>query len=291
MIKSMTGFGKAHCRTEPGELVIEIRALNGKNLDISLKIPQMFKDKEQEIRSLMSEKLVRGKNELFMSLENNTNTAQYVLNKDLLKKYYEELSRFSSEVGAPADTELIPAILRLPEVMQQDSRKPDEAEWTILLNAIREALDHVDAYRITEGAGLERDLKQRTGNIGELLESITPLEDARTLAIKQKLRKAAENLKEDQAFDPNRFEQEMIYYLEKLDITEEKVRLKQHLGYFSETIDSQISSGKKLGFIAQEIGREINTIGSKANDAGIQRIVVEMKDELEKIKEQLMNIL
>ncbi|MDR4987700.1 MAG: YicC/YloC family endoribonuclease [Bacteroidales bacterium] len=291
MIKSMTGYGKAACRLGTQDFTVEVRSLNGKNLDINIKIPPLFKDKEQEIRSLMAEKLVRGKNELFITMESQAGAAQYVLNKELIRKYYQELSSFSKEVGAPLTGELLPAILKFPEVLQQDNRRPDDSEWLVLLAAIEEALERVDAFRMAEGASLKQDLDLRINNIGGLLESIAPLEGERTEALRQKLQKAAGNLKNEQAFDSNRFEQEMMYYFEKLDITEEKVRLAQHLEYFKETTEAASSSGKKLGFIAQEIGREINTLGSKANDAGIQKIVVEMKDELEKIKEQLLNIL
>ncbi len=291
MIKSMTGFGKANCQLPDKTINIEVRALNGKNLDIGLKVPQIYKEKEQEIRSLLSGSLSRGKIELYINIDNHNASAAYTLNKPLLEKYYRELSDFAREVGAPESNDLIPAILRLPEVFQQDDRTPDEAEWTAFLEALQQAIHQTDTYRISEGAHLEKDLQERIAVIGGLLSEIEPLEAQRTTAMRDKLHKALETLNEKNNYDPNRFEQELIYYLEKLDITEEKVRLNKHLDYFSDTLAADISSGKKLGFITQEIGREINTIGSKANDAGIQRIVVQMKDELEKIKEQLMNIL
>ncbi len=291
MIKSMTGFGKASCQLPDKTINIEVRALNGKNLDIGLKVPQIYKEKEQEVRSLLSGSLSRGKIELYINIDSHNASAAYGLNKPLLEKYYHELSDFAREVGAPESTDLIPAILRLPEVFQQEDRTPDEAEWTALLEALQQAIQQADAYRISEGAHLENDLQERIAVIGGLLSEIEPLEAQRTSAMRDKLHKALETLNEKNNYDPNRFEQELIYYLEKLDITEEKVRLNKHLEYFSDTLSADISSGKKLGFITQEIGREINTIGSKANDASIQRIVVQMKDELEKIKEQLMNIL
>ncbi len=291
MIKSMTGFGKASCQLPDKTINIEVRALNGKNLDIGLKVPQIYKEKEQEVRSLLSGSLSRGKVELYISIDNHNASAAYTLNKPLLEKYYRELIDFAREVDALESNDLIPAILRLPEVFQQEDRSPDEAEWTTLLEALQQALEQTDAYRISEGAHLEKDLQERIAVIGRMLSEIEPLEAQRTSAMRDKLHKALETLNEKNNYDPNRFEQELIYYLEKLDITEEKVRLNKHLEYFSDTLAADISSGKKLGFITQEIGREINTIGSKANDAGIQRIVVQMKDELEKIKEQLMNIL
>lgn len=291
MIKSMTGYGKAHCRLNSKEVSIEVRSLNGKNLDINLKIPPTYKDKDQIIRSLLAGELQRGKIELLINVDNLGADVPYVLNKVLFKKYFHEISELSNELGAPVSTELIPAILRLPEVVQQGNLAADEEEWTAVLNTIKEAIKLADAYRLSEGAHLRKDFENRIQNISELLKSIGPLEAKRIDAVKQKLSKALDALKEDNNYDPNRFEQELIYYLEKIDITEEKVRLQKHLDYFSDTLDAEDSSGKKLAFISQEVGREINTIGSKANDADIQKIVVEMKDELEKIKEQLMNIL
>ena len=291
MIKSMTGFGKASCQLPDKTINIEVRALNGKNLDIGLKVPQLYKENEQEIRSLLSTALSRGKIELYINIDSHNAASAYRLNKPLLEKYYLELSNFVREVGAPESNDLIPAILRLPDVFQQEDRTPDETEWNALLEALQQALEQTNAYRISEGAHLEKDLQERNVIISKLLQEIEPLEAGRTTAMREKLHKALEALNDKNNYDPNRFEQELIYYLEKLDITEEKVRLQKHLEYFSDTLAAESSSGKKLGFITQEIGREINTIGSKANDAGIQRIVVEMKDELEKIKEQLMNIL
>jgi uncharacterized protein (TIGR00255 family) len=291
MIKSMTGFGKASCQLPDKNINIEVRALNGKNLDIGLKVPQLYKEKEQEIRSLLSSSLSRGKIELFINIDNHNVSGAFTLNKPLIEKYYRELSDFVHEIGAPVSEDLIPAILRLPEVFQQEDRTPDESEWEALLEAMQQAIQQTDGFRISEGAHLETDLRERIVSISKLLAEIDPLEADRTLNMREKLNKALETFKEDNSYDSNRFEQELIYYLEKLDITEEKVRLHKHLEYFSDTLANEASSGKKLGFITQEIGREINTIGSKANDAGIQRIVVQMKDELEKIKEQLMNIL
>ncbi len=291
MIKSMTGYGKAHCQLSNKDVSIEVRSLNGKNLDINLKIPPAYKDKDQIIRSLLAGELQRGKIELLLSIDNFGPDVPYVLNKALFEKYFTEVSNLSNDLGAPVSTELIPAILRLPEVIQQENRTADEKEWTTVLDAIKSAIGQTNEYRTSEGAHLLEDFENRIQNISELLKNIEPLEAKRIDAVKQKLSKALEALKEDTNYDPNRFEQELIYYLEKMDITEEKVRLQKHLDYFSDTLEAQDSSGKKLAFISQEMGREINTIGSKANDADIQKIVVEMKDELEKIKEQLMNIL
>ncbi len=287
----MTGYGKAHCQLKNKDVSIEVRSLNGKNLDINLKIPPAYKDKDQIIRSLLAGELQRGKIELLINVDNLGSDVPYVLNKTLFEKYFTEVSDLSNDLGAPVSTELIPAILRLPEVIQQENVTTDEEEWTAVLGAIKEALKLANAYRASEGAHLREDFSNRIHNISNLLKSIEPLEAKRIEAVKQKLHKALDAMKEENSYDTNRFEQELIYYLEKMDITEEKVRLQKHLDYFSDTLNAQDSSGKKLAFISQEMGREINTIGSKANDADIQKIVVEMKDELEKIKEQLMNIL
>ncbi len=291
MIKSMTGYGKAQCRFNEKDVTIEVRSLNGKNLDISLKTPQVYKDKDQVTRSLLASELQRGKIELLITVENHGKDVPYVLNKALFKKYFDEISNLSDDLGASVSTELIPAILRLPEVIHQESRTADEQEWSSVLNAIKEAIGLADAYRVSEGKHLCEDLIERIKNISNLLQTIEPLEQSRSETIRIKIRKALDALKEENSYDHNRFEQELIYYLEKIDITEEKVRLRKHLDYFLETLTEDESAGKKLGFISQEIGREINTIGSKAYDADIQKIVVQMKDELEKIKEQLMNIL
>lgn len=291
MIKSMTGYGKAQCRVNEKDITVEVRSLNGKNLDLSLKIPQAYKDKDQSIRNLLASELQRGKVDLLITVENHGKEVPYVFNKALFEKYFSEISSLSDELGASVSTELIPAILRLPEVIQQESRTADEQEWASVLNALKEAIALADTYRKSEGEHLSKDLDDRIKNISKLLQTIEPLEKNRGETIRLKIIKALNALKEENGYDQNRFEQELIYYLEKIDITEEKVRLRKHLDYFSETLEADESSGKKLGFISQEMGREINTIGSKAYDADIQKIVVQMKDELEKIKEQLMNIL
>ncbi len=291
MIKSMTGYGKGHCQIEDISVSIEVKSLNGKTLDINLKIPALFKSKEQEVRSLISRRLERGKIELSISTNGQNNAITFALNKALMEKYYNELSGFAEQVGSPVPDGLIPAILRLPEVVQHEARELNKESWASLFKSIEDVLADCDQYRVSEGAHLKIDLENRIKTITDLLEEIPPLEKNRTKTLKQRLLKSLEALKGLPSPDPNRFEQEIIYYLEKLDITEETVRLKKHLQYFTDTMAEPEAGGKKLGFISQEIGREINTIGSKANDAAIQKVVVEMKDELEKIKEQLMNVL
>jgi len=291
MIQSMTGYGKSTCQHSHKTLTVEIRSLNSKTLDVNLKLPYIYKSKEQELRSLLGKKLSRGKVELLITIESKDESAAYSLNTSLMKKYYLELTAFSREYDIPVTDSLLPAILRLPEVYTQQTETLDQEEWGQLQQAVEEALDDTISYRQSEGRHLEKDLRDRIGKLKSLLTQIPPLEKQRREDIRKRLSAALEELKDVATPDPNRFEQELIYYLEKFDITEEMVRLEQHLDYFSDTMAESISAGKKLGFITQEIGREINTIGSKANDAAIQQHVVRMKDELEKIKEQLMNIL
>lgn len=291
MIKSMTGYGKSHGQLTGKGLSLEVKTLNGKYLDIHLKIPTVYKTREQEIRGLLGQKLKRGKVELIISINSQDETSNYALNKGLMKKYYHELTDFAREQGTTVSGDLIPAILRLPDIVQQDEQTLEEEEWQAVSAAIREAIEDCDNFRKEEGRHLEDDLKLHLQNISAHLAEIPELDASRKENIKQKMRNALEKAREIAEPDPNRFEQELLYYLEKLDINEELVRLEKHLSYFSETLEEPESSGKKLGFIAQEIGREINTIGSKANDAPIQKIVVQMKDELEKIKEQIMNVL
>jgi uncharacterized protein (TIGR00255 family) len=291
MIKSMTGFGKATAQVGDKVLVAELRTLNSKSMDISLRLPSQYKDKEQEIRNMLAQGLERGKTELVMGFDNTGAQQVLSLNQELLEQYYAEMVRISEHLGAPVSPDLLPSLLRIPEVFRQPVQDVDEQEWAIVVSAIQEALQQAGQFRISEGAHLEEDLRVRISGIRKLLRQIPPFEGKRIHQLRAKLQKAFNEMREHVQADQNRFEQELIFYLEKLDISEEKVRLQKHLDYFEETMAGEQSQGKKLGFISQEIGREVNTIGSKANDADIQHIVVQMKDELEKIKEQLMNIL
>ena len=288
MLKSMTGYGKAVCQVKDKALSIELRSLNSKNLDISLKLPFGYREKENEIRALLSI-MERGKIELSLGYEGGGGSEAAVLNTELLGHYYRQITEAANQNLIPHSQDILSALLKLPDVLRTPSQEVEASEWEVIFNAIKEALDQADAFRISEGNHLAEDLKNRIESIALLLAQVEPLEAQRNLNLRQRLLKGLNELRESGP-DINRFEQELIYYIEKLDISEEKVRLRKHLEYFSETMQVA-ASGKKLGFIAQEIGREINTLGSKANDAAIQRIVVEMKDELEKIKEQLMNIL
>ena len=291
MIKSMTGFGKSGCQYEGKTVFVEVRTLNSKTLDINVKLPGAYRPYEHELRSLISQHLIRGKVDMIIGFENENGQQAFSLNKPLLEKYFMELSSLAKDLGVDESPDLLPALLRLPEVLTQQAQTAEDDEWKQVLTSIEDALDQTNAFRVSEGKHLENDLKERIHSIRRLLTEIDPLEATRKETIRNKLIKGLTDIQDHTQPDQNRFEQELIYYLEKLDISEEKVRLDKHLEYFEETLDEEASTGKKLGFIAQEIGREINTIGSKANDAGIQKIVVQMKDELEKVKEQLMNIL
>ena len=291
MIKSMTGFGKSGCQYEGKTVSVEVRTLNSKTLDINVKVPGAYRPYEHELRALISQHLIRGKVDLVISFENGNGLPAFALNKPLLEKYFLELSAMAKDLGVAESPDLLPALLRLPEVLSQQAQTAYDDEWKQLLTSIEDALAQTNAFRVSEGKHLENDLKERIHSIRSLLTQIEPLEEARKETVRNKLIKGLNEVQEHTQPDQNRFEQELIYYLEKLDISEEKVRLEKHLEYFEETLDEEASTGKKLGFITQEIGREINTIGSKANDAGIQKLVVQMKDELEKVKEQLMNIL
>ena len=296
MIKSMTGYGRGEALLKGGKLTIEIRSLNGKNADINLKTSLIPKDKELEVRKKIADRLRRGTIDLFITWEPSAGETARPLNTDVIRTYYEQARALRASLPgftAPGDREngeLLAAILRMPEVV--DAKKSDtvgETEWPAVEKAIDDALAMLDAFRTTEGAVLYKDVTGRIRTILGLYDEVEKYAAERLDAVKARLQKAAEDLK--LKMDPERFEQEMIYYLEKLDINEEKVRLRQHCKYFMDTIDGEPEPGKKLGFIIQEMGREINTTGSKANHAQIQQCVVRMKDELEKIREQSMNIL
>ena len=291
----MTGFGKA-CAEIPGrKFNIETRLLNSKQFDVSLKIPGIFRDREIEVRNLLSQKLERGKIDLYITPDASGNDFNYSINKSVAKKYQEELKELQSELNEEEMMGLLPLILRMPDVVQAGREEMTDEEWIIVREGIERSVALLDESRIHEGEILEQDFRTRSDLILKHLLSIEPFELKRTQFIREKLRREFRNMTEGDRssgiIDENRFEQELIYYLERMDITEEKVRLKKHCDYFLATMDESVSQGKKLGFITQEIGREVNTIGSKANDADIQKIVVQMKDELEKIKEQLLNIL
>ena len=290
MLKSMTGFGKSSTILTGKVLTFEIRSLNSKQLDLNLRFPSLLRDLEPEIRRMVTQLAERGKIELTASLDFTGSDLPASINKPLAMAYYRELQSLAEELKAPA-MDLLSLVMKMPEVTKNTREELQEEEKTSILKAVNEALGLYDEFRKHEGQLLENDFIARINTILEYLKEIEPFEKQRGLNMKEKLRNGFASFAEDKNFDSNRFEQEIIYYLEKLDITEEKVRLQKHCDYFLETLKEPIANGRKLSFVSQEIGREINTIGSKANDANIQKIVVGMKDELEKIKEQLANIL
>ena len=295
MIQSMTGYGKAEALLKNGKLTVEIRTLNSKSADINIKTPLLPKDKDIPVRKKLADRLQRGTIDIFLSWEPNVAEGAKAVNIDLAKEYFAQIQALGSQIGAVnlplhEPNYLLATLLRMPDVI--DAKKQDvitEENWPLVEKAIDEALDHLQAFRAQEGAALYKDVTGRVQNILDLYDEVEALEGERIETVKGRLLKNLEDLA--QKPDPARFEQELIFYLEKYDINEEKVRLRQHCKYFMDTIDNEPYPGKKLGFIIQEMGREINTTGSKANHAGIQRLVVRMKDELEKIREQSMNIL
>ncbi len=287
----MTGYGKSIFELPGKKVTIEIKTLNSKQLDINARIPSVYKEKEMEIRALLSEKLERGKIDFNIYLEEKGEETHYSFNKALINNYYNELKKISSGLDDKMETDLFYLTMRLPDVMKTEYKELEEDEWKGLKKALLEVITQTNEYRINEGGIMEKDINQRTANIKYLLTQIEPFEKERIEKTKQRIWSELENLKEKEDIDKNRFEQELIYYLEKFDINEEKVRLVNHCNYFAETVNTHTASGKKLAFISQEMGREINTIGSKAYHAEIQKLVIQMKDELEKIKEQLMNVL
>lgn len=284
----MTGFAKQTCEAGEKRYTIEIKTLNSKNLDINIRIPATLHSKELELRSQLS-RLERGKIDVFITEENTQNDSA-TLNGDLLTSRFQQAQQLAQQLGCH-ETNLLQTLLTMPDLWASatDTDIPD-SEWTLLSQAFDQAIDLVQQFRLEEGTILAADFVKHVGLIEQKLNAIPPYENERIETAKERIRRyfAESAIKEA---DPNRFEQELIYYLEKLDITEEKIRLAKHIDYFRSTMDTEESSGKKLGFIAQEMGREINTIGSKANHVEIQKLVVQMKDELEKIKEQLGNIL
>ena len=288
MLQSMTGFGKSEANMEIAKISIQVKSLNSKQADINLKIPSLLKEREIQMRNLLSNKLERGKIEVYAAFENQSNEASTVLNADLFKKYHEQLKGISKELGENADS-LIPVVAGFPDLFVSKIQAVTEEDWKIFFTALEDAANDLETYRKEEGGSLQTELQERIQIIGKLLKEVDTYEKERSETVKERIFKSLEELKSEMNMD--RLEQEMIYYLEKYDITEEKVRLKMHLEYFQETMNENSSQGKKLGFISQEIGREINTLGAKANHAEIQKIVVQMKDELEKIKEQILNIL
>jgi uncharacterized protein (TIGR00255 family) len=291
MIKSMTGYGKSVAETPQKKVTIEIKSLNSKQLDFNSKVPWLYKEKEPEIKSLISQKLERGKIDLSIYCDNLNDENIPSINKMIVKNYYNQLKEISDELKLDLNEHILSTILRLPDTLKTEKLELDEDEWKLIKSQLLEAVSMLDLYRIEEGYALEKDIRNNLARITLSLENIETFETGRIQKVRDKLLLILNENVKSENIDKNRFEQELIFYLEKFDINEEKVRLRKHCEYFLESLDTPSPNGKILNFITQEIGREINTIGSKANDASIQKLVVMMKDDLEKIKEQTLNIL
>lgn len=285
MIQSMTGYGKSIIQLPTKKISIEIKSLNSKNLDLNTRIPSLYREKELSIRKLIASKLERGKVDFSLYMEITGEETSTQINKTVVKQYIKQLK----EVVDGDETELLKMAIRLPDAVTTERDEMDEDEWEEIAAYINTALERIQQYRLDEGKSLESEFYDRIKNLSQLLDEVITMDPERIEGVRERLHKGVAELKEK--VDDNRFEQELVFYIEKFDITEEKVRLKNHLDYFVIALKSEDSNGKKLGFISQEIGREINTIGSKSNYAPMQKLVVQMKDELEKIKEQLLNVL
>lgn len=291
MLKSMTGFGMAKAESDNVKITIEIRCLNSRSLDLMFKPPGVFRELEQEVRQAVASRLIRGKIEVRLTPEYKKITGSGRINQALAIAYFQEMKELAAKLGQP-ETGLLESLFRIADIFKTDEDSLPEEDAEACLKALEVALDRVDGFRKSEGKILESEILSRIQNIRQGLSRVDRFEGERMPRIKNRILESLNSLKSDVSFDKNRFEEEMIYYLEKIDITEEKVRLAGHLDYFERIASSDSEdSGRKLNFLSQEIGREINTLGSKANDADLQRIVVDMKDELEKIKEQLLNVL
>ncbi len=290
MILSMTGFGKSTTEINGKKITAEIKSLNSKQMDLSVRIPQQLRERELTLRSLVAKKLERGKVDLTITLESITNDVPVSINKTLAGQYKLQIEQMSQELNIPLPTDWYATLLRLPDVLKQDTAETDEKELSALDSVVESAIEHLIEFRTQEGKRLELFFKEKIACIQALLDEVPQYEEERIVKIKARIQEALEKL-ENVDYDKNRFEQEMIFYIEKLDITEEKIRLQSHLDYFLTTMANGSGQGKKLGFISQEMGREINTMGSKANNAELQKVVVKMKDQLEQIKEQVLNVM
>ena len=290
MILSMTGFGKAVVEMNDKKITAEIKSLNSKQLDLTIRIPQQYRECELPLRSLVAAELERGKVDLAITVESNASTSQSIINKSLAFEYKRQIEDLAQEIGVPEPEDWYSVLLRMPDIMKTEMPDMDDAEKEALNDAVSNAIKELVAFRTQEGNRLELFFKEKIENIQQLLNEVPKYEQERIEKIRGRIVDALEKLKNED-YDKNRLEQEMIFYIEKLDITEEKLRLQNHLDYFLSTMETGHGQGKKLGFISQEMGREINTLGSKANHAELQRIVVRMKDQLEQIKEQVLNVM
>ncbi|NQX92388.1 MAG: YicC family protein [Flavobacteriales bacterium] len=290
MIHSMTGYGKAEGEVGNRKFTVEIRSLNSKQFDLSIRMPSIYKEKEMSLRSYLTKNVVRGKSDLTIFYESGVEEKKVVLNKPLMISYHEDLKELSAEMGQE-NVDFIGSIMRIPEVLRPEKEELNEDEWSKIMELIKQAVAGLQEYRTQEGNVLFQDFTERVNNILTHRQNVQEPLEKRITRVKERIKNNLNEWVDSEKIDTNRFEQEIIYYLEKIDVTEELVRLKGNCEYFLEILNADKSQGKKLGFICQEIGREINTLGSKANDADVQRYVVQMKDELEKIKEQILNVL
>ncbi len=291
MIQSMTGFGKATCEYGNKKIVVEVKSLNSKQLDVSTRIASLYREKDIEIRNELASALERGKIDFALYIDNTNKESATLINQSVIESYYKQILAVSETLGVNPPENWFEVLLRMPDAMKTETVELDENEWIEIRKTIQEAIGQLQEFRIQEGRSLECVFEKKISRIGELLDQIAPFESERIEKIKSRLDENLQALSGKIDYDKNRLEQELIFYIEKLDVNEEKVRLRNHLNYFMETMQQEKSSGKKLGFIAQEIGREINTLGSKSNHSEMQKIVVLMKDELEQIKEQVLNAL
>ncbi len=291
MIQSMTGYGKAQSSYQNKQITIEIKSLNSKQCDINFKLPYKLKEKELLLRNMITDRLKRGKISCVITYEITDEEQAATINTPVVKSYIRQIKRFSEDMKINFDSELLRTALTMPEAFEKEEEELTEEEWQFVQENMEEALSQCVEFRKQEGAAIAKDFKSRINLLSENINSIDPLEDKRIETIKDRLKERLNEIKNDFEIDQNRFDQEVVYYLEKMDITEEKVRLKNHIDYFLEMLETGEVVGKKLNFILQEMVREINTMGSKANDSEIQKIVVQMKDEVEKIREQVMNVL
>lgn len=288
----MTGYGKAERLLADKKLTVEIKSLNSKQLDTNTRLPSLYREKELDIRQLIASELERGKVDCSFYYElTNEVVSNSIINEPVVKAYYQQLYKISGELGLPASLELLSTVMRMPDTIRTEKPELEEKEWEMVLEVLKQALGSVNNFRNQEGKSLDSDLRQRVEAISGKLEKVESYEKERIDQVRERIGKHLEEFSKKDIVDENRFEQELIYYIEKLDISEEKVRLTNHCKYFLETLEDKNPAGKKLGFISQEMGREINTLGSKANHKELQKLVVEMKDELERIKEQILNVL
>lgn len=290
MVKSMTGYGKAECELSQKKVTIEIKSLNSKQMDLNTRISLLFREKDLEIRRELSEKLIRGKVDFILYTESLGDESATKINAGIVRSYYKQMEQISADLNIPLDNTILQTILTLPEVVRNEREELNDQEWKSILEKISEAVAALESFRIQEGFILKQDLISNVNSITTLLKEVEQYEEERVSRIKEKIFDGLRDISIEQV-NENRLEQEMIFYMEKMDINEEKVRLKNHCDYFLETLELNEPVGKKLGFIAQEIGREVNTLGSKANHTEMQKLVIRMKDSLERMKEQLLNVL